>query len=83
MFTATCEKENNIQLTVHDDGVGFDVNEKPSDTRSHIGISNVRSRLESMCGGALTVESTPNVGTLVTIIIPNRGVVKHEGNFSR
>lgn len=36
---------------------------------SHIGISNVRSRLEEMVGGRLTLESN-SLGTTATILIP-------------
>ena len=36
---------------------------------SHIGISNVRARLEEMVGGSLQVESNC-LGTTATILIP-------------
>ena len=56
-------------VTVHDDGVGFDPSVKPADGRSHVGIDSVRSRLHYQCGGALTVESVPGVGTTATITL--------------
>ena len=55
---------------VRDDGVGFDPTAAPSDSRTHLGIENVRSRLELLCGGTLTIESTPGEGTTCRIRIP-------------
>jgi len=76
----TEEKENNIIITVVDDGVGFDVNEQLTmkneqlgkDERSHVGIENTRSRLAAMCGGTLEIESEPGMGTTVIIYIPKQ-----------
>ena len=42
------------------------------DGKVHIGIRNVRERLERMVGGTLTIESTPDVGTTATIKIPRK-----------
>lgn len=55
-------------VIIEDDGVGFD----PSAPQegSHLGIENVRSRLEAQCGGSLTVNSQPGVGTRVEVCIP-------------
>lgn len=39
--------------------------------RQHIGIRNVRERIEKMCGGILTVESRVGEGTAVTTHILN------------
>lgn len=55
-----------IYIEVADDGVGFDIHKKINDGRSHIGIENVRKRLESQCGGNLSVNSSQS-GTIVTI----------------
>lgn len=64
--------ETGVKLTVADDGMGFDINEVKNDGRTHIGIENVRRRLEAMCGGTLDVQSRPGAGTTVTITIPRR-----------
>lgn len=56
-------------VRIEDDGVGFDT-VLLQDPQKHIGIRNIRGRLEAMCGGTLTVESTPGVGTTATITIP-------------
>ncbi|MBR2531178.1 MAG: histidine kinase [Lachnospiraceae bacterium] len=68
---STYEKDGWYEITVEDDGVGFDP-EKGSDdkTRSHIGIENVRYRLREMCGGTLEITSEFGFGTTATIRIP-------------
>ena len=61
--------ENNI-IIISDNGVGFDTNIPFSTDKDHIGIKNVSERIESMCGGAVMVESRIGEGTTVTITIP-------------
>lgn len=58
------------EITVEDDGIGFDAAKAFSSERKHIGIHNVSARLERICGGVLTVESEPGAGTKVTIRVP-------------
>lgn len=65
----TYETETDYWVSVTDDGVGFDV-EKQIDSDKHIGIHNIRKRLESMCGGTLQIESAPGKGTVARIRIP-------------
>lgn len=67
---STQETERAFTVTVSDDGVGCDMNQTHEDGRTHIGISNVQLRLAAMCGGTLSIASTPNVGTQATITIP-------------
>ena len=59
-------------VTVEDDGVGFDTRVL-LDKRKHVGIRNIRGRLEAMVGGNLEIESTVGVGTKVLITIPKEG----------
>ncbi|MGN0610403.1 MAG: sensor histidine kinase [Ruminiclostridium sp.] len=63
------EKDGIITITVADDGVGFDVKNPVTDSgnRSHIGLENVRKRVENYHSGKLTVESEKAKGTTVTI----------------
>ena len=63
------ETSKEIVITVTDDGVGFDPGER-KDNRQHIGIENVRHRLAAMCGGTLTVQGEPGVGTTAVITLP-------------
>lgn len=64
------EVKDSWQLLVEDDGVGFDMEKMYSDEREHIGVANVRKRIEQMCGGSLELMSKPDRGTQVYIIIP-------------
>lgn len=56
-------------VSVEDTGAGFDTSIL-HDERKYIGLRNIRGRLEAMCSGSLTVESTPGIGTKVLITIP-------------
>ncbi len=63
------ETDTEYCVKVSDNGVGFDVNAQPDGNR-HIGIKNIRERISAICGGGLTVESTPGSGTTAVIYIP-------------
>lgn len=64
------EFPDRYEVCVIDNGVGFDPNRIPDDGKSHVGISNVTSRLEIMCQGSLKIRSSPNSGTTAIITIP-------------
>lgn len=68
-------EDGNIYVSVHDDGMGYDPENLPDDGRIHIGITNVRKRLDYMCSGKLEIESQIGVGTTATIVLEN---VKNE-----
>lgn len=55
-------------IEVGDDGMGFSMEEDRS--RAHIGLNNVKERLEYMCRGSLLVESRKGNGTVVIVKIP-------------
>ena len=63
------ETDTEYCISVEDDGVGFDTS-KLFDEKKHIGIRNIRDRLNVMVGGTLEIESTQGVGTKVLIRIP-------------
>ena len=63
------EMDTHYCVSVEDNGAGFDTSIL-LDERKHIGLRNIRCRVETMCDGTLTVESTPGVGTKVVISIP-------------
>ena len=65
-------------VVVEDDGVGFDPSKEFDSSREHIGLSNVRTRLSALCGGTVTVRSTPGVGTRVEITIRKKEDNHHE-----
>ena len=70
LYISTNETDAFYEIVIRDTGVGFDTSTPPNDGQKHIGISNVRQRLETLCGGTLTIESTPGVGTIASIKIP-------------
>lgn len=74
VILATREYPDRWEITVTDDGPGFD-QEAPTlrnDGRAHIGIQNVRERLRSISGGDLRIESEIGKGTKATIILPKK-----------
>ena len=64
------ETEDSFIVCVEDNGVGYDVNEKKDDGRSHVGMTNIKKRLEVMLGACVTTESKIGEGTTVTVKIP-------------
>ena len=67
----TRKKPGRIELTVEDDGPGFVPDALPDDKeRSHIGIKNVRERVEKISGGELIISSETGKGTRATIVLP-------------
>lgn len=69
---STRETETDYEVIIEDDGVGFDVNEKKDDGRSHIGMENTKKRLKDMCDADVIVTSEPDKGTTAKVIIPKR-----------
>ena len=53
-----------VELSINDDGHGFDIDRVQTDQRSGIGLRNMRERMEGL-GGALKIRSGPS-GTCVT-----------------
>lgn len=67
-------QENEIRLTVVDDGVGFVIEEPISQTalvsQKHFGIASMRERAE-LIGSQLIVETAPGQGTTMTVTWQN------------
>ena len=59
------------RITVQDNGVGFDPEEIDPSDETHIGLKNVKNRLEHLCGGTMQLQSSPGNGTCVTLLIPD------------
>ncbi len=64
-----CENSFNT-IMIEDDGAGFDPTVLPNDGRSHIGMHNVKKRLEMLCSGIMEVHSAPGKGTRIILKIP-------------
>lgn len=66
----TYKEGNNHILVIKDNGIGFDLAKLQNDGKVHVGINNVKTRVENMVNGTFKIESVLDQGTKVTIIIP-------------
>jgi signal transduction histidine kinase len=64
-----------FELSIRDDGMGFDLNAVEQTNRRHFGLITMRERAKSL-NGRLTIETQPGQGTCVTLFVP-------QGNSSR
>ena len=72
IHVASWETPSHHYVSVEDDGIGFDPNILLDD-RQHIGLRNIRARLDAMVNGSLSIESSIGKGTKVKIKIPKEG----------
>ena len=72
IYIRSYETETAYEISVEDDGVGFDTREQFEPGVSHNGIRNVKGRLEDMCGGDFVITSVPGEGTKAVLIIPKQ-----------
>ena len=70
ILVETEKSEGYYMIRVTDNGTGFDLAAIEESDDTHIGIRNVRERVEKMCFGTLTIESRKDEGTRVEIRIP-------------
>jgi signal transduction histidine kinase len=68
-------QDGRAQVTVQDDGCGFDPGEVCDDTRGRVGLRVMRERAEEI-GGTLAVQSRPDEGTQVVVTLPLRTTSK-------
>ena len=59
------------EIIIRDNGKGFRPEELPGTERPHIGIQNVRERLQRLCGSTMIIDSEEGRGTCITIHIPH------------
>ena len=74
------KNEGGHTIVIADNGLGFDPVVIDAAEGNHIGIRNVRERLENQCGGTLVVESRKGEGTTVTLFIPETERYVQGGN---
>ena len=67
----TYEEDEHHIVQIIDNGAGFSVLSTSDSSRSHIGLVNTKRRIEVMMHGVFQIESTPNVGTTITFVIPD------------
>ncbi len=68
---------NRLEISVADDGKGFDVSNVKHDGWPHFGLQTMKERSDSI-GGILDIRSTSGEGTKVIITIPVNQEVEHE-----
>jgi signal transduction histidine kinase len=61
--------DHTLELTIGDNGLGFDPIQPRSDHRPHFGLSTMRERAESI-GATFEVKSEPGEGTQVIVLVP-------------
>jgi signal transduction histidine kinase len=66
VWVALSAQGGQVEVSVRDDGAGFDTSQKP---RSAYGLLGMRFRVEA-AGGRLAVLSSPGQGTLVRVTLP-------------
>ena len=76
MTLRTAEVEEHAVVTIMDDGIGMDKAKTFSSLGddTHIGIDNVRRRIQTMVNGTMEIESSDQ-GTVITIRVPLIGGV--------
>ena len=67
---STCFSEGCHEIVISDNGIGFDSAALSDIDGDHIGVNNVRERIEKLCSGTMTIESEIDKGTTVIIRIP-------------
>ena len=68
---STRKTDDGYVVTVADTGVGFDPQNYMADGKPHIGIRNVRERLQKMVGGSLSITSS-HEGTVAVVTVPGK-----------
>ena len=69
---ATRRGDSFHKIVISDNGKGFDVQTAEQADETHLGIRNVRERIEKMCGGTMEIDSRIDEGTRITILIPEQ-----------
>ena len=75
MWLTVRQEDNQLLITVRDDGVGFDVdkfilsNAEGAVRAGHYGLLGIRERAR-LVRGEFTVNSAPNEGTQITLRLP-------------
>jgi len=74
VWITVCLDEKSASLRIRDDGNGFkpeQVEGLPVNRNGQYGLQGIRERLE-LVGGNMSLESSPNEGTMLTVIIPKQ-----------
>lgn len=69
-------QNEDIVISIIDDGIGFDPDHYLDDGKQHIGFLNVKQRVEILGNGKLEIESQKNIGTKAIIKLPIQSTKK-------
>lgn len=69
MQVAFTHLDGQVQITMRDDGIGFDVGLLQADSQRGFGLQFMRERAEAI-GGSLEVRSAPGKGTCLVVKVP-------------
>jgi signal transduction histidine kinase len=72
-WVSLARRDHTLELTIGDDGRGFDPSHIPADQKPHFGLNTMRERAEAM-GAEFQVDSVPGAGTRITVRVPKNGV---------
>lgn len=78
------KKKNRIELSVEDNGLGFDSSNTEKINPNGFGLFSIQERLSAM-GGCLMIDSKPGRGTKITIVTPHmstQGETIHDHSHS-
>lgn len=67
-ITATCQSDV-LQITIRDDGAGFDMGQMAALEKSHYGLTIMRERAE-LHGGTFVLQSEPGKGVTIQVTFP-------------
>ena len=69
------QTETDDVVEVIDDGVGFRMEDIDFSANRHIGLNNIRYRVETVCGGEVVIQSEIDQGTRVKVLFHREGQV--------
>lgn len=61
------ESESAYVVEIIDDGIGFELSDVDFSENEHLGINNIKYRINKMCGGDVVISSEIGTGTDVTV----------------
>lgn len=64
-------EENQIIIDIHDDGIGFDVEDKQSNNCSSYGLSMMKERVY-LLNGQIDINSEKGIGTTIKVVLPKK-----------
>lgn len=79
LFLKVVQEE--IRITIKDQGIGFDLSVPPNDDRDHFGIKIMQARADRL-GGKLTIQSTPGAGAEIQLCWTSASILNPQGKVN-